>query len=91
MLEAIEDSSPLGAWALDRPGHLTTVLELPSLTRGRVMHYAIPEQLKKDFGVSGKVPATQRWTPPAPTFSLLPETGGERSAAPAGSGGCGGD
>ncbi|MGV4985505.1 oxygenase MpaB family protein [Streptomyces sp. NRAIS4] len=69
VLEAIEDSSPLGAWALDRLGHLTTVFELSSLTRGRVMHYAIPEQLKKDFGISGNVPPTHRWTPPAPTVA----------------------
>ncbi|GFH37893.1 oxygenase MpaB family protein [Streptomyces pacificus] len=68
-LEGIEDRSPLGAWALDRLGHLTTVLELSSLTRGRVMHYAIPEQLKKDFGVGGSVPRTHRWTPPAPTVA----------------------
>ncbi|MCS0604342.1 DUF2236 domain-containing protein [Streptomyces sp. LP11] len=67
VLETIEDRSPLGAWALDRLGHLTAVLELSSLTRGRVMQYAIPEQLKKDFGVDGHVPRTHRWTPPAPT------------------------
>ncbi|MFE9018003.1 oxygenase MpaB family protein [Streptomyces sp. NPDC007808] len=69
VLETIEDRSPLGAWALDRLGHLTTILELSSLTRGRVMHYAIPEQLKKDFGVTGNVPRTHRWAPPAPTVS----------------------
>ncbi|MGA5821150.1 oxygenase MpaB family protein [Kitasatospora sp. NPDC094028] len=69
VLETIEDHSPLGAWALDRLGHLTTVLELSSLTRGRVMHYAIPEALRKDFGVSGTVPPTRRWTPPAPTVA----------------------
>ncbi|MFF8594019.1 oxygenase MpaB family protein [Streptomyces sp. NPDC015220] len=68
VLETIEDRSPLGAWALDRLGHLTTVLELSSLTRGRVMHYAIPEQLKKDFGVSGTLPRARRWTPPAVTL-----------------------
>ncbi|MGW4029543.1 oxygenase MpaB family protein [Streptomyces sp. NPDC004838] len=67
VLETIEDRSPLGAWALDRLGHLTTVFELSSLTRGRVMHYAVPEQLKKDFGVSSTVPRTRRWTPPAST------------------------
>ncbi|GAA2433153.1 oxygenase MpaB family protein [Streptomyces glaucus] len=66
VLETIEDRSPLGAWALDRLGHLTTVFELSSLTRGRVMHYAIPKQLKKDFGVTDNVPRTRRWTPPAP-------------------------
>lgn len=63
VLETIEDRSPLGAWALDRLGHLTSVLELSSLTRGRVMHYAIPEQLKKEYGISGTVPRTRRWTP----------------------------
>ncbi|PWS47048.1 DUF2236 domain-containing protein [Streptomyces sp. FT05W] len=67
VLETVEDRSPLGAWALDRLGHLTTVLELSSLTRGRVMHYAIPEHLKKDYGVAGSVPRTRRWVPPAPT------------------------
>ncbi|MEV0445493.1 oxygenase MpaB family protein [Streptomyces spectabilis] len=69
VLETLEDRSPLSAWALDRLGHLTTVLELSSLTRGRVMHYAIPEQLKKDYGVSNAVPRTRRWTPPAATVS----------------------
>lgn len=69
VLETVEDRSPLGAWALDRLGHLTTVFELSSLTRGRVMHYAIPEQLKKDFGVAGSVPRTHRWAPPAPTVA----------------------
>ncbi|WP_031073152.1 oxygenase MpaB family protein [Streptomyces sp. NRRL WC-3742] len=68
VLETIEDRSPLGAWALDRLGHLTTIFEISSLTRGRVMHYAIPEHLRKDFGVSGTVPSTRRWTPPAPVF-----------------------
>ncbi|MER0443790.1 oxygenase MpaB family protein [Streptomyces sp. Edi4] len=67
VLETIEDRSPLGAWALDRLGHLTAVFELSSLTRGRVMHYAIPEQLKKDFGLSNTVPRTRRWTPPPAT------------------------
>ncbi|MDQ0578920.1 oxygenase MpaB family protein [Streptomyces rishiriensis] len=67
ILETVEDRSPLGAWVLDRLGHLTTVLELSSLTRGRVMHYAIPEQLKKDYGVSGTVTRTHRWIPPAAT------------------------
>ncbi|MGW2721647.1 oxygenase MpaB family protein [Streptomyces sp. NPDC001492] len=69
VLETIEDRSPFGAWALDRLGHLTTVFELSSLTRGRVMHYAIPEQLKKDYGISSAMPRTRRWTPPAATVS----------------------
>jgi hypothetical protein len=69
VLETIEDRSPLGAWALDRLGHLTTILELSSLTRGRVMHYAIPEQLKKNYGVTGAAPRTRRWTPPAPSIT----------------------
>ncbi|MFI7405376.1 oxygenase MpaB family protein [Streptomyces sp. NPDC049541] len=69
VLETIEDHSPLGAWVLDRLGHLTTVFELSSLTRGRVMHYAIPEQLKKDYGITSITPRTRRWTPPAATVS----------------------
>ncbi|MFD7095353.1 oxygenase MpaB family protein [Streptomyces xanthophaeus] len=69
VLESIEDRSPLAAWALDRVGHLTRILELSSLTRGRVMHYAIPEQLKSDFGVSTGVAPRSRWTPPPATVS----------------------
>jgi hypothetical protein len=69
VLETIEDRSPFGAWALDRLGHLTTALELSTLTRGRVMHYAIPEQLKKDYGVAGAASRTRRWTPPPATVS----------------------
>ncbi|MGW6874858.1 oxygenase MpaB family protein [Streptomyces xanthophaeus] len=69
VLESIEDRSPLAAWALDRVGHLTSILELSSLTRGRVMHYAIPEQLKSDFGVSTGVAPKSRWTPPPATVS----------------------
>jgi hypothetical protein len=69
VLETIEDSSPLGAWALDRLGHLTTAFELSTLTRGRVMHYTIPEQLKKDYGASTAIPRTRRWTPPTSTIS----------------------
>ncbi|MFE0733596.1 oxygenase MpaB family protein [Streptomyces sp. NPDC058855] len=69
VLETVEDRFPLGAWALDRLGHLTTVLELSSLTRGRVMHYAIPEDLRKDYDVPGTVPPTHRWTPPPATVS----------------------
>lgn len=71
ILETIEDSSPLGAWALDRLGHLTTLFELSSLTRGRVMHYAIPEHLKKDYDVTSTVPRTRRWTPPAPAVAAI--------------------
>ncbi|MFE3525663.1 oxygenase MpaB family protein [Streptomyces sp. NPDC059161] len=69
ILETIEDNSPLGAWALDRLGHLTTLFELSSLTRGRVMHYAIPEHLRKEYDVSSTIPRTRRWTPPGPTVA----------------------
>ncbi|MFD7019520.1 oxygenase MpaB family protein [Streptomyces sp. NPDC059928] len=69
ILETIEDNSPLGAWALDRLGHLTTVFELSSLTRGRVMHYAIPEHLRKEYDVSSTIPRTRRWSPPGPTVA----------------------
>lgn len=69
ILERVEDSSPLGAWALDRLGHFTTLFELSSLTRGRVMHYAIPEQLKSEYGVASAA-RTGRWTPPPPTVEV---------------------
>ncbi|MFF0744847.1 oxygenase MpaB family protein [Streptomyces sp. NPDC004111] len=69
VLETIEDRSPFGAWALDRLGHLTTVFELSSLTRGRVMHYAIPEELRQEYGVPSTPSRTRRWTPPAPTVN----------------------
>ena len=49
---------------LDRLGHLITALQLTSLTRGRVMHYAIPETLKKDFGVDTSRVRSGRWAPP---------------------------
>lgn len=65
ILETIEDKSPLGAWALDRLGHFTTLFELSSLTRGRVMQYAIPDHLKPEFGVSSTLSRSRRWTPPA--------------------------
>lgn len=62
VLERIEDASPYGGWLLDRAQRLTLLLELNSLTRGRVMHYAIPTHLKKDFNTPSM--RTHRWTPP---------------------------
>ncbi|MGW5424405.1 oxygenase MpaB family protein [Streptomyces sp. NPDC003943] len=70
VLETVEDHSPLGSWLLDRLGHLTTVFELSSLTRGRVMHYAIPEHLKKDYGVSTSVNPKRRWSPPPAVLDI---------------------
>ncbi|MEU3539224.1 oxygenase MpaB family protein [Streptomyces paromomycinus] len=67
MLEAVEDSSPLGEWALDKAGSLLSGFELASLTRGRVMQYAIPEELKPDYGLRSQQARNQRWVPPAPT------------------------
>ena len=66
-VEAVEDRSPLGEWGIDRLGHLTTVFQLSSLTRGRVMHYAIPEDLKQEFGVHSVRSRAGRWTPPRST------------------------
>ncbi|GAB2488723.1 oxygenase MpaB family protein [Nocardiopsis aegyptia] len=68
VLETVEDRSPLGAWALDRLGHLTTHLELSSLTRGRVMQYAVPEQLRKEYGLTSTGSRSHRWVPPPPAF-----------------------
>ncbi|MFE6228997.1 oxygenase MpaB family protein [Streptomyces sp. NPDC057854] len=68
VLESVEDASPFAAWALDRLGHLTSVFELSTLTRGRVMHYAIPEHLRKEYGVDTGVSRKSRWTPPPPAL-----------------------
>ncbi|MGW5879030.1 oxygenase MpaB family protein [Nocardiopsis terrae] len=68
IFERIEDRSPLGGWALDRLGHITTHLELSSLTRGRVMQYSIPDQLKDEYGVTSPANRTDRWTPPPLTL-----------------------
>ncbi|MGH3240726.1 MAG: oxygenase MpaB family protein [Spirillospora sp.] len=62
-IERFEDRGPWAAQLSDRLGRLVTHLELSSLTRGRVMHYAIPEELKPAHGIPA---ATDRWTPPPP-------------------------
>jgi hypothetical protein len=62
VLENVEDASPIGAMLLDRLGALTTMFELSSLTRGRVMHYSVPDHLKTEYGV--RTPRNRRWTPP---------------------------
>jgi hypothetical protein len=68
MLEELENRSPYGLWLFDRIGQLALSLELNSLTRGRVMHYSIPNELKKEYGVRN--PAS-RWSPPplSPTLT----------------------
>jgi hypothetical protein len=68
-LERIENSGPWGEWVADKAGAVVANLELSSLTRGRVMHYAIPPQLKKDYGV--RTPRRQRWQPPPPSTHIL--------------------
>ncbi|MGW4647127.1 oxygenase MpaB family protein [Kitasatospora sp. NPDC004289] len=68
VLERLEDASPLAAWALDHLGELTTRFELSSLTRGRVMQYAIPEELKPDYGITSTKPRTDPWIPPTLTI-----------------------
>ncbi|OLE27125.1 MAG: hypothetical protein AUG49_06235 [Catenulispora sp. 13_1_20CM_3_70_7] len=68
LLEDAKERSPLAAMLLDRLGALTTMFELSSLTRGRVMHYAVPDHLKDEYGVNR--PRRQRWTPP-PASPLL--------------------
>ncbi|MEU3183646.1 oxygenase MpaB family protein [Streptomyces sp. NPDC006923] len=74
LLERVEDNSPLAAWALDHLGGLTSNLELSSLTRGRVMQYAIPEQLKSEYGVASAASRTARWTPPPLSAPALEDT-----------------
>jgi hypothetical protein len=60
-LERFEDRGPWASQLSDRLGHLVTTLELSSLTHGRVMHYAIPQELKTAYGMPS---APARWTPP---------------------------
>ncbi|TYB47934.1 oxygenase MpaB family protein [Actinomadura chibensis] len=67
VIERFEDRGPWAAQMSDRLGRLVTHLELSSLTRGRVMHYAIPEELKPAHGIP--TPA-DRWTPPPPIDHL---------------------
>ncbi|MEV5709629.1 oxygenase MpaB family protein [Actinoallomurus sp. NPDC052274] len=62
-VERFEDRGPWAEQLSDRLGRLVSVLELSSLTRGRVMHYAIPQELKAEYGVRSPV---SRWTPPPP-------------------------
>jgi hypothetical protein len=66
--EQLKERSPIAAMLIDRLGAITTRLELSSLTHGRVMHYAIPDHLKDEYGV--RKPREQRWTPP-PVSRLL--------------------
>jgi hypothetical protein len=68
LTERLKERSPVAAMLIDRLGGVTTRFELSSLTRGRVMHYAIPDHLKDEYGV--RRPDDQRWTPP-PASSLL--------------------
>jgi hypothetical protein len=67
-LDQVKESSPIGAMLLDRLGALTTLFELSSLTKGRVMQYSIPDHLKSEYGVS--TPKNRRWAPP-PTSPLV--------------------
>jgi hypothetical protein len=68
VLEELENRSPYGTWLFDRISQLALSLELNSLTRGRVMHYSIPNELKKEYGVRD---SGSRWSPPplSPAFS----------------------
>jgi len=66
--EHLKERSPIAAMVIDRLGALTSRFELSSLTRGRIMHYAIPDHLKHEYGVHR--PEDERWTPP-PVSPLL--------------------
>jgi hypothetical protein len=76
--EHLKERSPLAAMLIDRLGAVTTRFELSSLTRGRVMHYAIPDHLKDEYGV--RKPRDARWTPP-PVSPLLTDPAGPRTNA----------
>ena len=68
ILESVQEASPIGGMLIERINALTTMFELSSLTRGRVMHYSVPDHLKSEYGV--RPHRNQRWTPP-PTSPLL--------------------
>jgi ER-bound oxygenase mpaB/B'/Rubber oxygenase, catalytic domain len=70
LLERLEDRGPWAERVVDRLGAITSTLELSSLTRGRIMHYSIPEELKDDYGVPGARSRAARWTPPPLTAGL---------------------
>jgi hypothetical protein len=70
LTEHLKERSPLAAMVIDRLGAATTGFELSSLTRGRIMHYAIPDHLKDEYGV--RRPKGERWTPP-PVSARLTE------------------
>ncbi|HTJ66091.1 MAG TPA: oxygenase MpaB family protein [Actinospica sp.] len=72
VLEDAKARSPIAAMVLDRLGALTTAFELSSLTRGRVMHYAVPEHLKDEYNVPR--PHNQRWSPP-PVSRIVQQPG----------------
>jgi ER-bound oxygenase mpaB/B'/Rubber oxygenase, catalytic domain len=67
LVSRLQESGPWAEWLADKIGGLVTSLELTSLTKGRVMEYAIPQHLKSDFGLKSP---TAQWIPPPPT--LLP-------------------
>ncbi|MDJ0382728.1 oxygenase MpaB family protein [Streptomyces sp. G-G2] len=73
LLETIEDSSPYAEWALDKAGSLLAGFELSALTRGRVMHHAIPAELKSEYDV--RPPRSGRWVPPPATSAGLSPAG----------------
>jgi hypothetical protein len=73
--EHLKERSPIAALVIDRLGALTTRLELSSLTRGRIMHYAIPDHLKHEYGVHR--PEAERWSPP-PVSALLADPASSR-------------
>lgn len=79
-LESLEDRSPVVARLAEALGALATRFELSSLTHGRVMHYAVPEHLKPDFGVAHTVAATDRWTPPPPRVPSAGQAGAPDAA-----------
>lgn len=66
--EHLKERSPIAAMVIDRLGAVTTRFELSSLTRGRIMHYVIPDHLKDEYGVHRR--EDERWSPP-PVSPLL--------------------
>lgn len=71
LLSRIEESGPIGEWLVSHAEQITTRLELASLTHGRVMQYAIPDDLKPEYGVKHSQDANRRWSPPPLTLDSV--------------------
>jgi len=65
LLESLEDRGLWASQLSNRLGRMISALQLTSLTQGRVMHHAIPDDLKTAYHLKDR---PTRWTPPPSSF-----------------------